>query len=92
MQTHYMVLDSAHYRFVKKQTSPFKLIVTYASHSKGDKLYLSELNGVTGVLTGLFSEFEILKSDLIEHNSDMPSYVWLTVLPLACHSPQKSNF
>lgn len=86
-----MVIESPHYKFVKQQTSPFKLIVINDDHVKGNHLAISEIDSLTGKLTGFWSEYEILKSDLIEHNTTMPSYLWLTVSPLACHSPQKSE-
>lgn len=92
MVTHSMVLTSDHYRFIKNQTSPFKLIVLNSDHQVGDRIEISEINSITHERTGFNTTFEILKFHVIEHNLTTPSYLWLTVQALACHSSQKSNF
>lgn len=92
MQAHHMILEALHYKWVSIQKQPFKLILINNNHVAGDKLLISEISGVDYELTGYWCEFEILSTLQIPNTNFIPQYVWLTVSPLACHSPQKSNF
>lgn len=85
-------LHEPHFKWLREVTEPIKLVFIESRMQKGDTIQIVEIHAVTGLYTSRRLDFEILSVNMTVACDANSTCQVITVGPLACLSPQKSNF
>lgn len=85
-------LAEPHFKWLLQVHEPIKLVFIESRMKKGDTIQLIEINAATGLYTSRRLDLEVVQVNLTVACDANSMCQVITAQPLACHSPQKSNF